>query len=173
MARTVEPKRLADLNRLLGSLRKMQGQLLTLVQAKIDAMKRADIPTMRELSERERALARRLQEREGLRFQLMDAIGKELGLPAQKVRALPVSQLASRLPQQQQASLLDAAEKLRNVMSRVAQANRVAGAISREIVGHLKWVFASVKPQDEKPTGYSGDGALVAATDNRIFNAIG
>ncbi|MGB2986517.1 MAG: flagellar protein FlgN [Phycisphaerae bacterium] len=173
MTKAIEPKRLQDLLRLFSSLRKLQEHLLALVQSKIDAMRRADIPAMRELDERERAIAKRLHQREGLRRQLMDAIGEEMGLPPQTARALTVSQLASRLPGPQRPGLLNAAEKLREAASKATQVNRVAGVISREILNHLKWVFASVKPADGEPVGYAGDGALVAPAETRIFETVG
>ena len=173
MRRHVEPKYLRDLLRLLDGLQRLHGQLLTLIRSKIDAMRRAEISAMRELSEQEQTLARRLEEREGLRRQLMDAIGEQLGLPPRAARALSVSQLASRLPEGQRADLLDTAGKLREAVAKVAQANRVAGAISREILTHLKWVFASVRPADVRPVGYSGDGEAVGTLDARIFETVG
>ena len=173
MTRSVAPKRLRDLVRLLGSLQRLQGQLLTLVQSKIDAMKRADFSAMRDLNDQEQAVVKRLQEREGFRRQLADAIGEEVGLPPRSARALPVSQLAARLPEPERTDLLDAAGKLRRAVSRVVQANRVAGAVSREILNHLKWVFASVRPGEEKPVGYSGQGVAVGPCETRILETVG
>ncbi len=45
--------------------------------------------------------------------------------------------------------------------------------VSRKILNHLKWVFASVRPGDGKLLGYSGDGAVVAPVNRRIFDAVG
>ncbi len=173
MTRGVVPKRLRDLVKLLGSLQRLQGQLLILIQSKIDAMKRADIPAMRDLNDQEQTVVKQLQERDGFRRQLMDAIGEELGLPPRSARALSVSQLASRLPEPARTNLLDAAGRLRGAVSQVAQANRVAGAVSREILNHLKWVFASVRPAEGKPVGYSGQGVPVGPCDTRILETVG
>ena len=173
MTKSLEPKRLKDLLKLLGGVQKLQEQLLELVQAKMDAMRRADISGMRELNERERALAIRLQQREGLRCQLMDQIGNELGLPPGTARAIPVSQVASRLPEPGRGRLLDAAKRLRQVVAQVARGNRMAGVISREILNHLRWVFASVTPKEEKPVGYAVDGMLVGSSKVRIFETVG
>lgn len=173
MTRGMVPKRLRDLVKLLGSLQRLQGQLLILIQSKIDAMKRADIPAMRDLNDQEQTVVKQLQERDGFRRQLMDAIGEELGLPSRSARALSVSQLASRLPEPARTNLLDAAGRLHRAVSQVAQTNRVAGAVSREILNHLKWVFASVRPAEEKPVGYSGQGVPVGPCDTRILETVG
>lgn len=173
MTQTIESRRIKDLLTLLESLRELYRQLLTLVQSKIDAMRRADTPAMQTLSEQEQALAGRIQEREGFRHQLMDAIGEELHMPPRAARALPMSQLASRLCTRQRSALTDAAGRLREVVAKVTQANRVAGAVSREILNHMKWVFSAVRPRDAEPVGYSGDGALVGPADHRIFETVG
>lgn len=173
MTKCAEPKRLKDLLKLLGGLQKLHEQLLELVQAKMDTMRRADISGMRELNERERTLAKRLQQREGLRCQLMDQIGNELGMPPRTARAIPLSQMASRIPEPGRERLLDAAQRLRQVVAQVARGNRVVGVISREILNHLRWVFASVTPKEEKPVGYSVDGLLVGSSKVRIFETVG
>lgn len=173
MPSTSEPKRLKDLIRLLGGLQRMHEQLLKLVRDKIDAMRRADIAALRTLSQQEQSLAGRLQAREGLRRQLMDTIGKDMGLSASTARAMPVSQIASRVPEASRDRLLDVARGLRDVIAQVAQANRVAGAISREILGHLTWVFSSVRPAGEKAVVYSGRGGTVGPAETRIFETVG
>jgi hypothetical protein len=136
-------------------------------------MKRADVSAMGALSQQERSLAGRLQERAGLRRQLMDAIGEEMGLSPRTARDMAVSQLASRLPEPPRDRLLRVARRLRDVMAQVAQANRVAGAVSREMLNHLTWVFSSVRPKCEKPDGYSGAGAAVGPREVRIFETVG
>ena len=173
MSRPSESKRGRDLLKLLESLQNLFEQLLGLVQSKFEAMRRADVPAMQALSERERELAAHLHEREGFRRQLVGAMSEELALPPETARALAVSQIASRVSKPQQKGLLDAAERLRLTVSKVTQANRVAGAVSREILNHLKWVFASVRPKDAEPAVYAGDGALVARANNRIFETVG
>ena len=173
MTKTIEAKRFRDFLRLLDALATMNEQLFTLVGSKIDAMKRADLHAMRECGEREREMVQRMQEREGLRRQLMDAIGEELGLSSRSARALSVSQLASRLTEPQRAALIDAADRVRKAVLKVTQVNRVAGVVSREILHHLKWIFASVRPRDEKPAGYAGDGVLVPNYGTPMFETVG
>lgn len=173
MGQSLQSKRLRNLIRLLGGLQELHEKLRSLVEAKMDAMKRADVAAMSEVARDEKATAKRLAECEVSRRRLMEAMGKELGLTPQQGQALTVSQLASRLSESDRSILHDAAEKLREVASRLAQVNRVVGVLSREILNHLKWVFASVKPAGQQPVGYSGTGALVGTDKRRIFETVG
>ena len=173
MKKEMNPAQVRDLVRLLTVLRRLQEQLLTLVQSKIDAMRRADVPAMREVHAREQALVKQMQEREGFRRQLMDEIGRAMELPAGSARDLTVSQLAARLPQPDKTVLVETAEGLRGAILRVAQVNRIAGAVSRELVNHLQWVFASVSPKGDTPAAYSDDGRLVTPAETRVFEAVG
>jgi hypothetical protein len=173
MTQTVEPQRLNDLVRLMGVLEKLHERLLALVQSKIDAMRRADTAAMNSLKDQEQATVRQLRERDGLRRQLVESMGEEMELPLRGASAITVSQLAARLSEPGRTRLLRAAGSLRLVMSRVAQANRIAGAMSREILNHLGWVFASVRPAGARSVGYSGSGDVTAASQTRLVEIVG
>lgn len=170
-----QPKspRIADLTRLLDTLRIQQQQLLDCIESKLDAVRRADVPAMQRLHRLEARLVKQLRECEGLRRQMMDAIGRALGWPVGAGRTLHVSKLASRAQGPDRAPLLDAAKALRDVVFRVQRANRVVGAVSRNLVDHLGAVFASVAPKADEPTGYSGSGAVVRHTGTLVFEAVG
>ncbi len=173
MGQSLQSKQMGNLIKLLGGLQELHEKLRSLVEAKIDAMKRADIAAMGDVTRREQAATKRLVECHASRRRLMEAVGRELGLAPRNAQAITVSQLASRLAEPESSILRDAAGKLGEVASRLAQANRVAGVLSREILNHLKWVFASVKPAGRQPVGYSGTGALVGNDKRRIFDTVG
>jgi len=173
MNRTMGGNRLRDLLRLLDALATMNEQLYTLIGTKIDAMKRADLHAMRECGARERDMVRNMHEREGFRRQLMDAIGEDWGLSPRSARELSVTQLASRLAGSQGTALSEAAGRVRKAVFKVTQANRVAGVVCREILHHLKWIFASVRPGDEKPAEYAGDGVMVPSRNTPMFETVG
>ena len=170
---TKKTAKASDLTRLLGVMQKLQEQLLECIESKIDAMRRADVPAMQELHKKEKALVARIREREGLRRSMMDSIGHGLGLPAGAARTLHVSLLAARFSEPDRTELTDAARSLRDVVFGLQRANRVAGAISRDLVNHLDWVFASVEPKNAKPAGYAGDGSAVRPCEIRVFEAVG
>ena len=147
MTRT-EPKRLSDLLKLLEQLRLLQVKLLETVWTKVSAMKRADIAAMREQGLREERMAKKLQSHEGVRRRILDRIGEDLGMQPGAARALTLSQLASRVGPPHREKLLAAGQALRGLATQVAQANRVAGVVAREVINHLSWVFRSVRPED-------------------------
>ena len=173
MSNTVDPKRVQDLVRLLQDMTAGYEQLAELVQGKIDAMKQADIETMRRAAAQERELAEKLNAKEGLRRQVVDAIGEQLGLAPRSARVMTMSQLGSKLARAQRSALAEVGLKLRDTVARVAKVNRVAGVIGRGIHGHLDADFQSITTTDEPPVGYSGDGGLVGSGDNRLFDAVG
>ena len=173
MRNTTKPQGLADLLRLLATLRHLHDKLGDVIDAKLGAMKRADIHAMRDLGEQEQSLAARIHEREGLRRQVMDRIGDEMALGKGLARTLSATQLAEQLRGVDKSAFQEAADLLGHSIRRVAQINRVAGVATREMLHHLRWVFASVRPQREETVGYAGDGTLVSPSNTRIFDAVG
>ena len=173
MHSTQTQKRLRDLMQLLEQTRELYSLLHDAVQAKIKAMKCADLHDMREQTQKEHALAKRLHEREGLRGQLLELIGKDMNLSAHESRSMTLSQLAQHLPQNQVDQLNEISNRLRNTITQVAHANRVAGVTSREVLNHLKWVLDSVKPKDDQPAGYNGDGSAMTSSETKIFETVG
>ena len=173
MSATQQPPHLKDLTRLLDALRLQQQQLLQCIESKLDAVRRADVQAMQRLHRQEAKLVKELREREGFRRQMMDTIGRELGWPVGAGRAMHVSKLASHATGSDKAQLLEAAKALRDVALRVQRANRVAGAVSRNLLDHLGAVFASVAPSADEPSGYSGSGAVVRQKGTLVFEAVG
>ena len=173
MTRAIEPKRLRDLLTLLGQLKQLHDELAVLVKAKVEAMKHADMRALQEHTEQERKLVERIQEREGLRRQLTDVIGEQLGFSPRSARTLTVSQLVSCVPEEQQEAIVESAQRLRSAVSKVAQANRVAGMVAGELVDHLGRVFAAVRPKAEPGTAYTSEGAVLSRPECRIFETVG
>ena len=129
MATPIATTRWNDLLNLFDTLSALHEQLLTLIRTKIEAMRKNDVPAMQDLTDQEHRLAGRIQDREGFRRQLMDSIGREAGWAAGAARVMPVSQLANHLPELQREVLLEKAGALRRIISRVADANRLAAAV--------------------------------------------
>jgi hypothetical protein len=147
--------------------------LAVVLDAKIDAMRRADVEVMGELEHRERTIVEQLKERDGLRRQLMDAIGLELGLPAKAGRTLNLTQLGLRISEPERAALVEAGDNLRDSVMKVRQMERVATMVSREVSTHLQWVLSAVRPSEEKPNVYANDGALVRSSGSAMVELVG
>ena len=173
METPIETTRWSDLLTLFDTLQALHEQLLTLIRTKIEALRKNDVKAMDELTGQERDLVENIQEREGFRRQLLDSIGKEVGWSTQTVRAMSASQLAVHLAEPQRAALLEKVGTLRHLLSRVADANRLAAVISRGVLDHLHWVFEAVRTREDRPVGYSGSGVLVKGAKTKIFEAVG
>ena len=173
MVRNVTCKNATDLMQLLDGLCELQVRLIELVRTKMESMRDADVQKLRELCIAERALAKELQTRDGLRRELISAIGQEMGLSKTKAHGLTVSRIAASLPDSAGNQLLSVANRLGGFVAQAAQANRAAGTVSHELLNHLRWVFASVAPKDEQAAGYSGAGTPSGPSTNRLFDAFG
>ncbi len=118
-------------------------------------------------------MAKKLQSHEGVRRRILDRIGEDLGMQPGAARALTLSQLASRVGHPHRETLLAAGQALRGLATQVAQANRVAGVVAREVINHLSWVFMSVRPEGAGRVGYTHGDAAAPVADSRIFEAVG
>jgi len=168
---TGEPKRFRDLLNLLEGMRAMHADMVALAADKLEAMRRADLAAMSHCAEREQTLSRRMTEREGLRKQLMDAVATELGI-AGKGRALTVSQLAALLAEPAREEWLAVAGKLRETVLRLSRVNLLVGVAAREIVNHMKWVFAAVRPRPSARQGYAQRGSPVSGETELILEIV-
>lgn len=173
MVRNVTSKNATDLMTLLDGLCELQVRLIELVRTKMQAIRAADVVKLREICIAERALAKELQARDGLRRELINAIGAEMGLSQGKARTLTVSRIAARLPDSAGDQLMSVTNRLRGFVAQAAQANRAAGSVSHDLLNHLRWVFASVAPKSDESVGYSGTGTLSGPSANRLFDAVG
>lgn len=166
-------QRTRDLAVLLDALRGMYQQLFSLIDAKMSAMRAADLERLQALTREEQELSGRLRERLGLRRQLMELVAGGAGFAQREAKSVTLSQLASRLPGPLAGPLEAARAGLREAMSRAAQANRVCGAAARELLQHMHWIFASVRPQADEPAVYSRNGATAAVCDPLLIDALG
>lgn len=161
------PRTIQELVTLMSGLETMYGELTQLLEAKVEAMRRADVEGMSQLGAKEIALTQRMHERDTLRKQVLERIGKSIGLNNARSRTLTVSQLTTHLDEPQRATLMDAAKRLRTAVFRSARVNRLAGAVARDVLEHMRWVFASVRPKGQASGDYSG-----ARIEHRILDAV-
>ena len=166
-------RRCRDLVRLLDELTEQHTELLSAVEGQVEAMSRADGEGMRVAGQRAQSLTQRISTQEGLRRQLMDVIGMELGLVGGRGRGLTAGQLAERIAGPARQTLEAAAERLGEVIGRVARANQVSASVVGGVLGHLKEVFATITRDCSEGTSYAGDGESVAPGGMRILEAVG
>lgn len=173
MVRNAASDRVSELVKLLDGLCELQGQLIKLAGAKMEAMRRADVARLQELGVEECAITRRLQARDALRRDLMRGIEADMGLPGVDAGTVTVSRIVEHLPEPVRTQITDVATCLRHAVTQAAQANRVAGSVAREMVNHLHWVFSSVRPKSDQPIGYSHSGTKTGPSQTQIFETTG
>lgn len=164
----------ASLLTLLEGLEGLHRELYDVICEKIDRMRTSDIDGMRESIERESKLVEQITEQEALRRQLMTVAGGELGIAAHTACTMNVRQLADRLPEPLRGELLEAADRLRSTVAKVAQRNRVAALVAREILRHFRHVFSAMTSTDSgQASGYTQRGERRSASQRQLLDAVG
>ncbi len=173
MTKTADSQTTALLT-LLERLAVLHDQLRDVICEKVERMRTADIEGMRSCIDREAALVEQVTEQEGLRRQIMIAVGQSLGISPSRARSMNIRVLANRLAEPGGTRLLAAADRLRRVVAQVAERNRVAGLIAREILGHFRHVFAAMTTTGgARVGGYTHQGGLDVPTRRRLLDALG
>ncbi|MCP4590814.1 MAG: flagellar protein FlgN [bacterium] len=166
-------QRVAELLVVLDRLTSLHHDLLRLIRRKTELMRSGDTDGLHTEAAREASLVETIRAQEGLRRQLMDAIGRGLGLNSQVARRLPVRQLAERLTESMRPALLSASERLRSVVRETAEANRLAALIAAQVLQHLRCIFEAVASPDQQPDTYSPRGQVVTGHGRRLFEMTG
>lgn len=154
---------LRELVRSFDALRGLHEQLFSVLEAKIAAMRAADVPALQVANQEEHALLLKVREKENQRGSLMQALARQCGMTAKVARTASVSQITALLPDVERELLVHAASRLQAIVARTAQANRVAGTIAREITHHMKFVFSALRPARSAPVGYTLRGESFVA----------
>ena len=158
---------------ILDQLSVLHGSMTEVISCKIEQMRRADMEGMRDSAAKEQDLFERITERDGLRRQVTDRLGKSLGMSAGRARAMTARQLAEKIGAPVGDQLLGAAQTLRVTMNKLAVTNRTAGAISGKIVEHLHGVFAAMSGADADGAEYERGGRAGTSSGRQLFEAVG
>jgi hypothetical protein len=166
-------KRVSQLAALLEDIHGLYDELHGVIQRKLEGMRRADAEAMSAASSRERFLTGRLRERDGLRKQLLEHIGSQLGLDPGAARCMTVSEVASHVGEPLAGRLSALAASIRPLMQRTAEANRVAALAGREVLGHFRRVYTTLAASGAEPGTYSRSGRAEALHSTRVFEVTG
>jgi flagellar biosynthesis/type III secretory pathway chaperone len=166
-------KRLDSLVTLLNALHDLYRDYGGVLDAKLSAIRSADMPAVQELQMREQRLAERIAERSGLRRQLLEHIGGDLGLDKAAARGISLKALAARVPEPQRGHLLVMADKLRHVVEYVEQMNLKIGFISNVMLKHFEKVFEAMTGPAADPGVYTAQGRQASEAGEALFQAIG
>ena len=166
-------QRLSELLVVLDRLTELHRDLLGAVRDKIEHMRSGDTAQLQADAVRHESLLKTIHEQEGLRRQLMDAVGRGYGISPQVARRMPARQLAERIEGRLRSGLLEAAERLRGVVREASEVNRVAVLIAQQVLHHLRCVFEAVAAPEGRPDIYSPHGTVVPSGTRRLFEMTG
>ena len=162
-----------NLVRLLNDQVARHGELASLMEAKLEAVKQADSDRIRELTAAEMALVERATEREGLRRQITARILDNLGLRDVDVRELRLSELATYLDEPLRSQILVAASGLKIKVKQVERRRLTNALVTEAMIVHLGEVLSVMTRGGVNPDVYLPSGRRPAAGPAEVFEAVG
>lgn len=166
-------KRSSELLLVLERLTELHTRLLRLIHEKIEHMRAGDAERLQACAASEEFLIKTIGEQEGLRRQLTDDLGRGWGIEPQAARRMSARQLGDTIDDRVRADFADATDRLRDVVGKVADVNRVATLIAQQVLHHLRCVFEAVAMPDEQPATYSPHGRRVKRETRQLFEMMG
>jgi hypothetical protein len=157
----------------LGDLKKLHDELLAVIQHKLGAMRNADMETINSCLAREQFLVNRIRQQEGLRQQLVQLIGKELGVAAPPSGAISLPRLVERLDEPRRGQLLSLAAGLRGAMQAIDGCNKVAALVTSEMLKHFRQVCMAIAQAGHSAGTYSQAGRMNSEASVGVFEAVG
>lgn len=173
MAGAVNEQRVGQVVAVLAELRRLHDDLGVVVQRKLQAMRTADTDGLRSAVAREEFLTQKIREQDGLRKQILQLIGEQIGMPAAKARAMTVRELAGRVSEPARSRLLALGAALRETVQETAESNRVAAIVSQEMLKHFRRVFQMMAEANRTPGAYSRTGRAESKNGMSVFEAVG
>ena len=174
MNRSVVTMLTGELTELIKQLINIQIALRAVVQEKLDAMRRSDTDAMLRAARREGDMAAEVSALDEKRGDIVSRLCTALEMPAvHDGIAVPLRALTEVLEPESARPLANLANRLREEMLKLAEANKVVELVSREMLAHFKTLFsAMVQDEDDAPT-YSAAGEVGPAAGARVLDAIG
>lgn len=174
MASLSVEKRVGQVVKVLGELKRLHDELAVVLKGKLEAMRKANTDALRSATTREEFLLQRIREQDGLRQQLMDLVGELVGWPPGEARTATVSRLAGHVAEPLRSQLLALAAALRERVQETAESNRVAAMISGEMLRHFRRVFQTMAQGNPRQAGvYSRTGLADTRAATKVFEAVG
>ncbi len=170
----MDRNRIDALLALMGRLADLHDELHLALRDKLASMRTAGLEDLHACVDRERVLAVRINEQEGLRKQMMEQVGRGYGMSPTASRALSARNLALHLSQPHRRKLEEVSLRLRTAVERVRRANDFVGRVSAQVLQHVRGVFAAVSEGATSGCAYTkrgGGGSVDHAVG--LFEAIG
>lgn len=164
----------SELVGLIEQLIDAQVSLQALVREKLEAMRRADTEAMLATVHREGETTAEVTRLDHRRQKVVSKLARALGMPVGPTDgAVTLRALADRLDGAPRERLTALANKLREEMLKLAEANRVVELVSREMLVHFKTLFSVMVQGDDIAPTYSSQGEVGPVGGARVFDAVG
>ncbi len=172
-AEKVIESRSGELVTLLGELKGLHEELLRFIEQKLEAMRRADTEKLNACLSREQFLAQRIAEREGLRQQLVQLIGRAMDLTQDQTERLTVKDIADRVAEPRRGQLLGLAAGIRQTLQAIHARNQVAALVTDEMLKHFRQVYTVMAKSGPSTGRYSPAGTPATDRPRQVFEAVG
>jgi len=174
MNRSVVTMLTGELAELIKQLINIQIALRAVVREKLDAMRRSDTDGMLKAARREGDMAAEVSALDEKRSDIVSRLCAALEMPAiHDGAAVPLRALTEVLEPESASVLANLANRLREEMLKLAEANRVVELVSREMLAHFKTLFSAMVQDDDDAPTYSAAGEVGPAAGARVLDAIG
>ncbi|HVP10117.1 MAG TPA: flagellar export chaperone FlgN [Phycisphaerae bacterium] len=163
-----------ELTGLIERLIDQQVVLRGIVHEKLEAMRRCDLDAMLRASRQEGDVTAAVSTLDRRRHELVAQICRLMDFPRRTdVKAVTLRMLADKLESQAGGRLAELADRLRNEMLKLAEANRVVELVCREMMAYFKVLFAAMVQSEHDAPTYSSDGEVGPAAGARVLEAVG
>jgi hypothetical protein len=163
-----------ELTALIEQLIDRQIVLQGVVQEKKEAMRRCDVDGMLRASRQEGDLTAAVSALDRRRLEIVTQLCRLMNFPRKTdIKAVTLRMLAARLDPPNGARLTGLADRLREEMLKVAEANRVIELVCREMMAYFKAIFAAMVESEHDAPTYSPAGEVGPAAGARVLEAVG
>lgn len=176
MSVMVKSKPAEHVDELADALERMQCLYISLKDCladKLVSLRRADLQRVEMLSARERSLAAQVIEQESARRRIMEHITRPYGISTEQSRTMRVRDLTERLGHIKHGRLCAAAQCLKSAIVDAQAAAALLERVSRDVLGHVREVFAALGGLGADGGGYGPRGATRAVRSRELFEAVG
>ncbi|NOT00813.1 MAG: hypothetical protein HOP29_09315 [Phycisphaerales bacterium] len=162
-----------DLAALLDRIAVSYAALHECLEEKLACLRCAELENIDSFLGRERLLAAQLIEQDGMRRRIMEQLGRPYGMSAEKARGMPVRRLAERLGEPHSSRLCAAADRLKEQIGRTQALAGMVERVSRDVLVHVREMFAAVAAPFAGGEGYCPRGATRGSRPRELFEAVG
>ncbi len=163
-----------ELAELIKRLINIQIALRAVVQEKLEAMRRSDTDAMLRAARREGDMAAEVTALDEKRVDVVSRLCTALEMPVVHAkRAVSLRALSELLDPASSRILANLANRLREEMLKLAEANRVVELVSREMLAYFKTLFSAMVQDEEDASTYSSAGEVGPTAGARVLDAIG